>query len=322
MFKKEEKIINKIKESTLSEENKEKLEKINSLLYNSKFYPNIKFPLLIITKNLDNIDITFIENTINEMLKTYKVFEGKLWDTSNYYGRIRMLSRMINKRAYKYELDKLTLFHGELKDCLDILEKAIDTNNSLILVECLVNVDEEFYKHSIYNKCDFVFEGETSLNNIINTLLLRYTENNIDYDLDLKKLNEIIEHNLNAKIFETEELCLQYMYNRSLKSYIEHKRKKLIIQDVPIYEDIDDIIDELNGLNEEQYDEPLYNGIEKYVISKNKISVALIQREFLLGYDHTVKIIELLEKNGIISIETDQNYRKVLIKKEEIDKNN
>jgi len=250
MLNKYKKIKHKIESSTLSEKNKEILEEINKLLYNLREQQTIELPLLIVIKNLDNIDITFIENIISDMLKAYKVFEGKLLDTNKYYSRIRWLSRMVDKKAYKYELDRVVILNDELRNCFDIIEKLIDKTNSLLLLECTINIDEEFYKHGIYNKCDFIFEGDTSLNNIINTLLIRYEENNIKCDLDINKLNEIIEHNINARVFDTDELCMQYMYHKSLKSYIKNKRKKLIIKDIPIYEDIDEIIDELNEESE------------------------------------------------------------------------
>jgi DNA segregation ATPase FtsK/SpoIIIE and related proteins len=314
MFNNYKKISCKIEKSTLSKNNKSLLKDINVLLYNLKGKEKIEFPLLIVVKDLDNIDITFIEKTISEMLKTYRVFEGKLLDTNKFYSRIRWLSKMTDKKAYKYELDRLVLLNDELKNYFDIIEKLIDTNNSLLLLECLIHIDNEFYKHGIYNKCDFIFEGDTSLNNIINTMLLRYEENGIDCDLDLKKLNEIIKHNLGAKVFDTDELCMQYMYNKSLKSYIKNKRKKLIIEDIPIYEDIDEIIDQLNEESEVN-DDIQYNEIVEFITAREELSISLLQRTFNLGYNHANKIVELLEKRGIIIIRNDSNSKKVLINK-------
>lgn len=70
------------------------------------------------------------------------------------------------------------------------------------------------------------------------------------------------------------------------------------------------------GMEKEEYDDPLYNEIVDFAISTGKISASLIQRRFRLGYNRAARIIDLLEERGIIGPVNGSKPREVLIKLE------
>lgn len=69
-------------------------------------------------------------------------------------------------------------------------------------------------------------------------------------------------------------------------------------------------------MQEEEYDDPLYNEIVEFVISAGKISASLLQRKYRLGYNRAARIIDLLEERGIIGPSNGSKPREVLIKLE------
>ena len=70
------------------------------------------------------------------------------------------------------------------------------------------------------------------------------------------------------------------------------------------------------GMEKEEYDDPLYNEIVDFAIQTGKISASLIQRRFRLGYNRAARIIDLLEERGIIGPVNGSKPREVLIKLE------
>lgn len=63
----------------------------------------------------------------------------------------------------------------------------------------------------------------------------------------------------------------------------------------------------------EEYDDPLYNEIVEFVISKQKASASLLQRRFKLGYNRAARIVDLLEERGIIGPPNGSKPREVLV---------
>jgi len=70
------------------------------------------------------------------------------------------------------------------------------------------------------------------------------------------------------------------------------------------------------GMEKEEYDDPLYNEIVDFAVQTGKISASLIQRRFRLGYNRAARIIDLLEERGIIGPVNGSKPREVLIKLE------
>lgn len=61
-------------------------------------------------------------------------------------------------------------------------------------------------------------------------------------------------------------------------------------------------------------DVELYEKAIDYAIERGFISTSLIQRKFVIGYNRAVRIIDELEKNGIIGPQNGSKPRDVLIK--------
>ena len=68
------------------------------------------------------------------------------------------------------------------------------------------------------------------------------------------------------------------------------------------YDDSLTVADEDKGattmVNNDDYEEPLYNEIVEFVITQGKASASLLQRRFKLGYNRAARIIDLLEETG------------------------
>ena len=66
----------------------------------------------------------------------------------------------------------------------------------------------------------------------------------------------------------------------------------------------------------DDYEEPLYNEIREFVITQGKASASLLQRRFRLGYNRAARCIDLLEERGIVGPPNGSKPREVLIKLE------
>lgn len=71
-----------------------------------------------------------------------------------------------------------------------------------------------------------------------------------------------------------------------------------------------------NNMEEEEYDDPLYNDIVEFIVKTGKASASLLQRRFKLGYNRAARIIDLLEERGIIGPQNGSKPREVLVKLE------
>lgn len=69
-------------------------------------------------------------------------------------------------------------------------------------------------------------------------------------------------------------------------------------------------------VDNDDYDEPLYNEIVEFVVTGQKASASLLQRRFRLGYNRAARCIDLLEERGIIGPNNGSKPREVLVKLE------
>ncbi len=60
-------------------------------------------------------------------------------------------------------------------------------------------------------------------------------------------------------------------------------------------------------------EEELYNRIKEMVIMEKKVSTSYIQRRFKIGYGRAARMIDQLEREGIVSPPEGNGRRKVLI---------
>ena len=65
-------------------------------------------------------------------------------------------------------------------------------------------------------------------------------------------------------------------------------------------------------------DDELYNEALKIVVQAQKASTSLLQRRLKIGYARAARILDMLEKNGIVGPQEGSKPRKVLVKPEEI----
>ncbi len=241
-------IKNEIEKLYLSEENKKIFNNINQMLYRYKNKQNLKLPVMILIKDIDNIDLQNIENLISKMLKEYKLFGGELKDTFRSYGLTpcKIVTSVSSGEAYKFTLDKMALETSSVDKYLQAIEKIIDMEYAFILLECKIDIEDILYIHPLYKKIDFIFSNSNTAESISNMLLNRYEYNKISTDIDKKELEFIVKNNLESNVYEKEETCLQYMFTQSIKSFMTSNRRKLKIEDIPVIEKIDDVIENLD----------------------------------------------------------------------------
>lgn len=70
-------------------------------------------------------------------------------------------------------------------------------------------------------------------------------------------------------------------------------------------------------VEEEEYDDPLYNDIVEFVVTTGKASASLLQRRFKLGYNRAARIVDLLEERGIVGPQNGSKPREVLVRLDE-----
>ena len=69
--------------------------------------------------------------------------------------------------------------------------------------------------------------------------------------------------------------------------------------------------------DDEGADDPKLKSAIKLAVESGKISTSLIQRKLSLGYGRAAKLIDVMEKRGIVSAPEGQKPREVLISKEQ-----
>ena len=73
---------------------------------------------------------------------------------------------------------------------------------------------------------------------------------------------------------------------------------------------IDDIV--LESDKKGKSDDDLYDKVVEFAISNGEISVSLVQRQFRIGYNRASRIVDDMEKNGIVGKSDGSKPRKVL----------
>ena len=72
----------------------------------------------------------------------------------------------------------------------------------------------------------------------------------------------------------------------------------------------------LGGVEADAEKDSLYDAAVAFVIEKQRVSVSLIQRQFSIGYNRAARIVEAMEKAGVVSPMESNGSRKVLVPKE------
>lgn len=69
-------------------------------------------------------------------------------------------------------------------------------------------------------------------------------------------------------------------------------------------------------MEQEEYDDPLYDQVVEFAVQTGKISASLLQRRFKVGYNRAARIVDLLEERGIVGPQNGSKPRDVLVKVE------
>ena len=64
-------------------------------------------------------------------------------------------------------------------------------------------------------------------------------------------------------------------------------------------------------------DEELFEPAVELILAEGKITTAMLQRTFRIGYNRTAQLVDMLERQGIISAANGSKPRKALISKSE-----
>lgn len=73
------------------------------------------------------------------------------------------------------------------------------------------------------------------------------------------------------------------------------------------------------SINDFEYDDELFPEAAKVVVATNAASVSMLQRHFKIGYARAGRLIDLLERAGVIGPHVGSKSREVLLNKEDID---
>ena len=93
-------------------------------------------------------------------------------------------------------------------------------------------------------------------------------------------------------------------------------------QAVPMYDDAFVLLEGINdgtgvgGISDVEAD-PLFQEVKKFVIESKKASTSLLQRRFGIGYNRAARMIDELERAGVIGPAQGSKPREVFAKKEE-----
>ena len=74
--------------------------------------------------------------------------------------------------------------------------------------------------------------------------------------------------------------------------------------------------EERRAVDSEEYDE-LYDKAVDLVIQTNKASISMVQRRLRIGYNRAARMIEFMERDGVVSKPDGSKPRQVLVRKED-----
>lgn len=117
----------------------------------------------------------------------------------------------------------------------------------------------------------------------------------------LIELDHYYEYQLDDQIFGSGALSMKLVVNRFIFSaFVEHKFKPVSLPKIQLFE-----------LSEQSN---LFSHVYIFTAQMNNVSVSMLQRQFIIGYNQAVWFIELMESLGLV-VKTDTYMRKVVIKR-------
>jgi S-DNA-T family DNA segregation ATPase FtsK/SpoIIIE len=98
-----------------------------------------------------------------------------------------------------------------------------------------------------------------------------------------------------------------FISSQEIERAVQHVCK----QGTPMYHDLDMILEDTVHLDNQE-DTHLYQQILAFIQHTDKISISLLQRQFKIGYNRSARLIETLERNGLIMPADGAKLRRVI----------
>ncbi len=271
-------------------------------IYNPKNFLGEEVGLILVDINNDKILInnnTYKISKITECkaiitkAETYNTYTEKQviqTNTGNAVGRAIVggvlgggVGAIIGGTTAEKEIKTIKEAHTNYRDASYFLSLSI--NNSL--VNCNVHAKSEYDINRICNFINSAIEDFNKLrkNNILNSS----NENKKEID---------------TKVEKHERVC----------NFIAKQQSHLH----PMY--LPEVVEESDGdgigggsVNPKHLD-PLFSEIAKFVVNSQQGSTSMIQRNYTIGYNRAVKIMDQLEYMGVVGAQSGSKPREVLIK--------
>ncbi|MFT5759812.1 MAG: DNA segregation ATPase FtsK/SpoIIIE-like protein [Alteromonadaceae bacterium] len=195
---------------------------------------------------------------------------------------------------------------------LDI-ERSIKSLSNLVEVESTQVANNTFVYLSLPSSSDA--GRNTTAVMIIDTLNISILQNEMLHprffilqpseivlgDATLIELDHYHEYQLDDQVSGSCILSMKSVVNSFfLSAFIEHKFKPASLAKIQLFE-----------LNEQNN---LFSKVYIFTAQMSHISVSMLQREFIIGYNQAVWFIELMESLGLV-VKTDTYMRKVVMKR-------
>jgi S-DNA-T family DNA segregation ATPase FtsK/SpoIIIE len=134
---------------------------------------------------------------------------------------------------------------------------------------------------------------------------------------------------ISAEVSKPKRIQGVYVSEKEVKKvvdYIKAQREKWLLgQEVKFFENhlAQDLEKSLEAKEEDNFEgyvleeDPLYEEAKKIVIEARKASASLLQRRLRIGYARAARLLDILEKNGVVGPGEGAKPREILIQTEE-----
>ena len=266
--------------------------------------PNLFMP---VTTNPKKASLT-LKKIIDEIEKRHTIFEeSKAKNIEDYNKFITKKNKELLEIERINTLPYIVVIIDEISDIMITSKTEIEDYIMRITQTASVTGIYLIISTSLPDKSIGLIEAncltKIELNNKKNDLLL-----DLEGDMIIKNNYEQINDKIQSPFISEEEIqrVINYIVSQQQEEYnpnsYNFSNTSDNIKDKPFY------------LDDEEYDDPLYKDIEKFVIENQRVSASLFQRKFQIGYNRAARIVDLLEKRGIIGPYNGSKPREVLVK--------
>lgn len=257
----------------------------------------------------------------------FEFFKRKKKEKKLLEQEISELQTKKNKLEEQYNLEKMkfnsldqSIANLEKKE--QHLRKVIDTK-SLEYIDQLDGLEFEKYTKKLlqqlgYKKVEVTkFSGDYGIDILAEKDFVTYAIQCKKYSSTLG--NDCVQEAYSGKEFYGKDLAV-VLTNSTFTPAAKELAKKtnVLLWDRSILEKM---LKQVNGniniieenLEECDFEDPLYDDVVEFVITTGKASSSLLQRRFKFGYNRAARMIDVLEKRGIIGPQNGSKPREVLV---------